>query len=274
MSLKTQRSVCFVVRVLQQTVGSHEQLLQTAQAPLPVCRCMLLEDQVKQASEMQEEQKDTGSHDIINLRPVSSEPSRPLSDHPFLQQSDACSLPSSPCPGWWKRRKLPCSLPCSPLLGGQPYRALTTSLSPPPNLSRMWVEAALQRSKNTRHGKPRDLSSGPSQVRQGWEEEQRSRWRNREEEEEQEWSDEEQEEDDKGNTFGIRLSDTVIFRPMTLTCVSGKGRSQEEEEEEEVLCLDPDMWRYCLLTPCICLRYTDFLNTAPILPMNVFLEFS
>lgn len=110
-------------------------------------------------------------------------------------------------------------------------------------------------------------------MRQGREEERRSRWRNREEEEE-EWSDEEQEEDDKGNTVGIRLSDTVIFRPMTLTCVCGKGWSQEEEEEEEVLCLDPDMWRYCLLTPCICLRYTDFLNRAHILTMNVFLEFS
>lgn len=109
------------------------------------------------------------------------------------------------------------------------------------------------------------------QVRQWQEEERRSRWRNREEEE---WSDEEQEEDDKGNTVGIRLSDTVIFRPMTLTCVCGKGRSQDEEEEEEVLCLDPDVWRYCLLTPCICLRYTDFLNTAHILMMNVFLKFS
>lgn len=228
---------------------------------------------MKQASEMEEEQKDTGSHDIINLCPVSSEPSRPLPDRPFLQQRDACSLPSSPHPGWWRgrRRKFPCSLPCSPLLGGQPCRAPTTSLSPPPNVSRLWVEAALQRSKNTRHGKPRHLSSGPSQVRQGWEEERRSRWRNREEEEEEKWSDEEQEEDDKGNIAGIRLSDTVIFRPMTLTCVCGKGQSQEEEE---VLCLDPDMWRYCLLTPCLCLRYTDFLNRAHILMMNVFLEFS
>lgn len=224
---------------------------------------------MKQASEMQEEQ-DTGSHDIISLCPVSSEPSHPLPDHPFLQQRDACSLPSSPHPGWW-RRKLPCSLPCSPLLGGQPCRVPTTSLPPPPNMSRLWVEAALQRSKNTRHGKPRHLSSGPTQVRQWQEEERRSRWRNREEEE---WSDEEQEEDDKGNTVGIRLSDTVIFRPMTLTCVCGKGRSQDEEEEEEVLCQDPDVWRYCLLTPCICLRYTDFLNTAHILTMNVFLKFS
>lgn len=221
---------------------------------------------------MQEEQKDTGSHDIINLCPVSSEPSRPLPDHPFLQQRDACSLPSSPHPGWWRRRKLPCSLPCSPLLGGQPCSAPTTSLSPLPNLSRLWVEAALQRSKNIRHGKPRHPSSGPPQVRQGREEEWRSRWRNREEEEE--WSDEKQEEDDKGNSGGIRLSDTVIFRPMPLACVSGKGRSQEEEEEEEVLCLEPNMWRYCLLTPCICLRYTDFLNRAHVLTMNEFLEFS
>lgn len=92
----------------------------------------------------------------------------------------------------------------------------------------------------------------------------RSRWRDTEEEgEEEEWSDEEQEEDERVNTVnavGIRLSDTIIFRPMTSPRVCGREGEEEEDDkeeegEEDLLGLDSEMWRYCLLTPCVCLRY-------------------
>lgn len=148
---------------------------------------------------------------------------------------DNCSLPSSPYPGG--RRRLPCSMPCSPLLRGRHWRSSPIAPALSPGLSRLLVEAALQRSKNIRPSPP----CSP-QVRQ-------------EGQEEEDIEEEEQSDEDKVSTVkivGIRLSDTVISRLLTSPDVCGREDEQQEEEQEEGS-------RYCLLTPCVCFRYENFL---------------
>ena len=59
--------------------------------------------------------------------------------------------------------------------------------------------------------------------------------------------------------FGIRQSDTVIFRPLTSPGVHGREdeeeeKKQEEQQEEQ----QEEDSRYCLLTPCVCFRYEKF----------------
>lgn len=116
------------------------------------------------------------------------------------------------------------------------------------SLSRLWVEAALQRSKNTGQIKMRPPFPFSPQLGQEVEEGVRSRWRDKEEEGEgQEWSNEEQEEQEQMNTVnivGMKLSDTICSREVEEDTVGGQN----------MLVLDSEMWKYCLLTPCICLR--------------------
>nr|XP_046261555.1 uncharacterized protein LOC124067871 isoform X2 [Scatophagus argus] len=227
--------------------------------PLSVWRSVLKEEQVT-GDQIQKEvtnTADTESCAIISLvsagggardTPASS-PGPPV--RPFLKTRDDYSLPTSPHPGGWRR--LPCSLPCSPLLGGRSWRSAPTSPSPPSRLSRLWVEAALQRSKNTRQNEPHPSPPCSPQVRQEKEEEgMRSSG-----ETEEEWTDEGKEEDKLANTVGIRLSDTIIFRSKTSPSVCGREEDKEDEEEEEdsdLLGLDSETFRYCLLIPCICSR--------------------
>lgn len=74
-----------------------------------------------------------------------------------------------------------------------------------------------------------------------------SRWRDKEEEgEDEEWSNEEHEEEQVNtvNFVGTKLSDTISSREVEEGMVGGQN----------VLVLDSEMWKYCLLTPCICLR--------------------
>ncbi|XP_067454432.1 smoothelin-like 1 [Thunnus thynnus] len=91
--------------------------------------------------------------DIISVRPArggaseTSACSPRLPVRPFVKMRDSSSLPSSPGAGGGRRR-LPCSLPCSPLLGRRSWRSPPFS-STPSALSRLWVEAALQRSKTS-----------------------------------------------------------------------------------------------------------------------------
>lgn len=143
---------------------------------------------------------DTGSlksaEDRATDTPASS-PAPPV--RPFLKTRDDCSLPSTPHPGG-RRRRLPCSLPCSPLLEGRRWRSSPSSSSPLSGPSRLWVEAALQRSKNIGQTPP----CSPH-VRQEVEEDGvRSRWGETEEGgEEVEWRDEEKEEDEQVNHMNI-----------------------------------------------------------------------
>ncbi|XP_040903984.1 uncharacterized protein LOC121188339 isoform X2 [Toxotes jaculatrix] len=114
--------------------------------------------------------------DIISLRLAgggASNPSAPspgLPVRPFLKTRDDFFLPSSH-PGV-RGRRIPCSLPCSPLLGGRCFRSSPSSPSPPSALSRLQVEAALQRSKNIRQNKLNPPAPSSPQVREGavWEE--------------------------------------------------------------------------------------------------------
>ncbi|XP_036933980.1 uncharacterized protein LOC119008054 [Acanthopagrus latus] len=161
---------------------------------------------------------------------------------------DNCSLPSSPYPGG--RRRLPCSLPCSPQLRGRHWRSSPIPTSPPPCLSRLLVEAALQRSKNIQPSPPRSPQMRPEQQ----EEQMRGSLGETEENSEGE----KQSDEDKVSAvkiFGIRQSDTVIFRPLTSPGVHGREdeeeeKKQEEQQEEQ----QEEDSRYCLLTPCVCFR--------------------
>lgn len=266
-SLYRQVFVCFVVRdLLQGDISQEEDVSDVhrhyycpelprtttttsacspqTSAPLPV-RSLLQVEQVR-GNGTQTEPMDTGSCDIISLTPVrggatntsGSCPGLPVRS--FRKTRDDCSLPSSPHSGW----RLPCSLPCSPLLGGRRWRSSPSSPSPPLGLSRLWVEAALQRSKQTEPCPPPPCSP---QVRQEGEKEvARSRGGERE-------GDDDEEEEDK-QVVGIRVSDTAIIRPMTSPSVCGR---KGEEEDSDVSCLDSETWRYCLLTPCVCFRYEN-----------------
>ncbi|XP_049898494.1 uncharacterized protein LOC126389092 [Epinephelus moara] len=172
----------------------------TISAPLPVWRSPLQVEQVEQekevqqvtGDEMQTELTSDLKSDIISLTPSVSYPGLPA--RLFLKMRDACSAPSSPHPRG--RRRLPCSLPCSPLLGGRRWRSSDSAPSLPSPLSRLWVEAALQRSRNIRPPPPPSPQVGQEgQVEGGTEEES-------EEEEEEE------EEDNQVIVVGIRMSDT------------------------------------------------------------------
>ncbi|KAM7000015.1 uncharacterized protein LKV04_004990 [Tautogolabrus adspersus] len=172
-----------------------------------------------------------------------------LRNLPLLKVRDACSLPSSPHPEG--KTRLACSLPCSPLLRGRCWRSASSSpsSSSSSSLSRLWVEEALQRSKNIKQSEPCHHLQCSTQIRQ-----EGGRGRQRETEEKGElegWSDEGEKEDKQVETVsavGIRLSETVIFRPLTSSQIC------EGEEDLQSLCLDSNMWRYCLLTPCVCSR--------------------
>lgn len=75
-----------------------------------------------------------------------------------------------------------------------------------------------------------------------------------EEEEEDKWS----EGDKQVNAASIHLSDNIVLTPLTSDDVC--GGDEEDKEEEDVsyqLGLDSEISRYCLLTPCICLRYEN-----------------
>lgn len=192
--------------------------------------------------ETQTEPTSPDTCDVISLTPVVGGATDTGSCD--ITSASYCSLPSSPHLGG--RRRLSCSLPCSPLLGGRHWRSSTASPSPPPAVSRLLVEAALQRSKIIRPTPP----CSP-QV---------SRWGKTEEEE---WSDEE-DKDKQVNIAGIRLPDTVMNSPSVCWREEEEQVEQEEEEEEkeeeqedqeesDLLCLDLERWR-CSLTPCICLR--------------------
>ena len=209
--------------------------------------------QVEQATRdwMQMELSGNGSCDIISLRSAvggASDTSASYSE--LLVQSskktrDNCSLPSSPYVGG--RRRFPCSMPCSPLLRGRHWRSSPIPPAPSPGLSRLLVEAALQRSKNIRPSPP----CSPQVRQEGQEEQVRSSLGETEEDVEEE----EQSDENKVSTVkivGIRLSDTLIFRPLTSPGVCRREDEQQEEEEQE------EDSRYCLLTPCICFRYENF----------------
>ncbi|XP_049441177.1 uncharacterized protein LOC125894086 isoform X2 [Epinephelus fuscoguttatus] len=171
----------------------------TISAPLPVWRSPLQVEQVEQekevqqvtGDEMQTELTSDLKSDIISLTPSVSYPGLPA--RLFLKMRDACSAPSSPHPRG--RRRLPCSLPCSPLLGGRRWRSSDSAPSLPSPLSRLWVEAALQRSKNIRPPPPPSPQVGQEgQVEGGTEEESEE--------------EEEEEEDNQVIIVGIRMSDT------------------------------------------------------------------
>ncbi|XP_033485704.2 uncharacterized protein LOC117258709 isoform X2 [Epinephelus lanceolatus] len=174
----------------------------TISAPLPVWRSPLQVEQVEQVEQEKEVQQVTGDEmqteltsdlksDIISLTPSVSYPGLPA--RLFLKMRDACSAPSSPHPRG--RRRLPCSLPCSPLLGGRRWRSSDSTPSLPSPLSRLWVEAALQRSKNIRPPPPPSPQVGQEgQVEGGTEEESEE--------------EEEEEEDNQVIIVGIRMSDT------------------------------------------------------------------
>ncbi|CAJ1059290.1 uncharacterized protein LOC124067871 isoform X2 [Xyrichtys novacula] len=200
------------------------------------------------------------------LSPASQGLSAPLLDlscgrpaQPFFKGTE--SFPSSPHPGG---RSLPCSLPCSPLLRGRLWRSSSPSSNFSSSLSRLWVEEALQRSKNLRQSDPHPHLTCSTQVRQEGEEEgaEGRQGETPAEEEQDGWSDGGEEGDEKVETVssvGIRMSDTVIFRPVSSTLLCGGDKSEEEEEEEKEedsqhLSLDSDLWRYCLLSPCVCER--------------------
>ncbi|XP_075872743.1 uncharacterized protein LOC142882088 [Nelusetta ayraudi] len=143
--------------------------------PPPVCggRVLLEEPELHPANHTQEE---AGSRDDLSpLAPGSL----------AVGQSAARPRPQ------WAVRGLPRSLPSSPL----PGRWVGPCLTPP--LSRCWVEAALQRSKDAQRLRPRPP---------------------------QEWE-------------GLRSE-------------GAKGRSHQEESWHH----QEGAWRYCLLSPCICLR--------------------
>lgn len=259
--------VCFVVRAyLQRNISQEvsdvqqqhycpEHLRTTttsawspqASAPLPVWR-----SQVDQVTGNGTQIRLSSAEDRAADTPMSS-PGPPV--RLLLKTRDDCCLPSTPHPGG--RRRLPCSLPCSPLLGSRHWRSPPSSPSPPVGPSRLWVEAALQRSKNIGQTKPHRPPPCSPQVRQ---EGVSSRWGETEEDgEEVEWMDDEKEDSRQANHMniaGIRLSDTIIFRPITSPSVCGGEAGEEEEEEEsDLLCWGSEMSRYCLLTPCICFRY-------------------
>ncbi|XP_065814501.1 uncharacterized protein [Labrus bergylta] len=195
----------------------------------------------------------TGGCDITSFSPVVGGATKTpgtsvgLRIRPLLKARDACSLPSSPHPAGGAR--LACSLPGSPLLRGRCWKPSPSSYpssSSSSSLSRLWVEEALQRSKNLKQSEP--CHHLPCSRQEG------GRGRSGETEEKAElegWSDEGEKEDKQVETVsavGIRLSETVIFRPLTSSQICGG------EEDLQSLCLESNMWRYCLLTPCVCLR--------------------
>lgn len=249
-SLELNLHVCFVFRLLHVDITCPENLRATSDcgtqtsAPLPVLGSLFQAEQVT-GNRTQQQQLTNGGSCNLNLGSNTSTSSPEFPFQTCLKMRDDCSLPCSPHSGW--RRRLPCSLPGSPLLGeggGRPWRRPPMSQS----LSRLWVEAALQRSKNTGRIKMNPPFPFSLQLGQEVEEGVRSRLRDKEEEgERQEWSNEEQEEQEQMNTVnivGMKILDTIYSRGVEEGTVGGQN----------VPVLDSEMWKYCLLTPCICLR--------------------
>ncbi|XP_071314726.1 uncharacterized protein [Trachinotus anak] len=278
-------------------------------APLPVWRSLLQEEQVTGELTLQKDapvhlnvsetidtqspgpdsgaRSDSGSLtpdtcDTINLRPSEgrasntsvSSPGLPV--QPFLKTRDDFFLPSSPYQEA-RGRRLPCSLPCSPLLRGGHWRSSPsspTSPSSPSGLSRLWVEAALQRSKNVRQPKPISPLSKPhspnARMSEGEEGERSSKGETGEGHEE-DWCDKEEEEENQVNTVnndGIRLSNSVIFRLNASPTLCGRQEEEEgDEEDSDLRCLQSVNSSYCLLMPCVCFR----CPSAPPYEAEVFL---
>lgn len=159
-------NVCFVVRDFQHGDASQ------SEPPPPVCRGCGLMEEPKLSPANHTPHTETGNRDdLLPLDPWSL----------LVEQGAAWPRPHS----GERRRGLPHSLPSSPL----PGRWVGPCLTPP--LSRCWVEAALQRSKDAQRAKrcpPQEWEGLSSQRVMGW--------------------------------------------------------SHQEEA-----------WRYCLLSPCVCLRY-------------------
>ncbi|XP_056238697.1 uncharacterized protein LOC130173443 [Seriola aureovittata] len=264
-------------------------------APPPVWRSLFLVEQVTgestlihrnvpEATDTQspgpdyDPRSDSGSltpdtYDIISLRPKgggtsnTSASSHVLPVRPFLKTRDDFFLPSSPHQGA-RGRRLPCSMPCSPLLRGGRWRSYPSSpASPSPSsgLSRLCVEAALQRSKNNQQVKPNSPLSTPHsatpwspQVREEeGQEGEGSSSRETGEEAEEEWSDKEEEEENQVstvNTVGIRLSNIFNFRSTDQLQWEEEGKEEGHEEDSDLWCLESVNSRYCLQMPCTCFR--------------------
>ncbi|XP_074529778.1 uncharacterized protein LOC141793185 [Halichoeres trimaculatus] len=199
-------------------------------------------------------QEDFGQEQEVSFGVTNTAPASPRHFEHFFR-TDSSSLPSSPHPGG---SRLPCSLPCSPLLRGRHWRSSSSSSSSS-SLSRLWVEEALQRSKNLRQNEPRSHLSYFKKVRPEGE------WVTTEEESEQdgwcEGSEEDYKQVEAEDAVGTMPPDTVTFKAMTPSSLSVQesrdeddvdGEDDDEEKDSWNLCLD--LQTYCQLTPCVCDR--------------------